>query len=176
MDSKEGKRLHQKTKQEISLEVASKDTFQCSIGQLVRKYEEVQKPFMSHVINVQHQYKAARYVKHQLTEKDLFLHIDFSQNFQCEFAAEPQSVHFGASRHQVTIHTGVIYSIYSKDLKEGFATLSPSLSHNAQAIIAHLRPILSAYLSRFPNVVNLHFLSDSPNNQYRNGKMFFFYD
>ena len=34
---------------------------------------------------------------------ELFFHIDFRQNYECKYAAEPHSVHFGASRESVFI-------------------------------------------------------------------------
>lgn len=106
-----------------------------------------------------------------MADSDLFLHVDFSENYKCKYSAEPQSVHFGASRKQITLHTGVIYG---KDLKEGFCTLSPSLLHTAEAITAHIKVALRYYLEKFPDTTTLHFLSDSPSNQYRNKKMFLF--
>lgn len=134
-------------------------------------FEAMQGPFLNHVMNIKHQFKVIKFLKGSLSDSDLFLHVDFSENYKCKYSAEPQSVHFGASRKKVTLHTGVIYG---KDLKEGFCTLSPSLLHTPEAITAHIKVALRYYLEKFPDATTLHFLSDSPSNQYRNKTMFLF--
>ena len=35
--------------------------------------------------------------------------IDFSENYYCKYSAEIQSVHFGASKKQISLHTGVFF-------------------------------------------------------------------
>lgn len=87
-------------------------------------FEAMQGPFLNHVMNIKHEFKVINFLKGSLADSALFLHVDFSENYKCKYSAEPQSVHFGASRKQITLHTGVIYG---KDFKEGFCTLSPSL-------------------------------------------------
>ncbi|KAG5869043.1 hypothetical protein JTB14_034658 [Gonioctena quinquepunctata] len=48
--------------------------------------------------------------------------------------------------------------------------MSSNLSHNAGAIWAHLKPVLTSLPS---NIQKIHFLSDGPVTQYRNKSMFF---
>lgn len=168
---KKEKRISVKTKKEINVQLTTKDTFQCTILELVKSYEEMLHPYLIHIMNIKHQHESMRSLKETLSEKDLFLHVDFSENYECKYALEPQSVHFGASRQQITLHTGMMYT---ENHKQGFCTVSPSTRHDAEAILAHLKPVLNHYLERFPTVQHLYFLSDSPNNQYRNKKMFLF--
>ena len=96
--------------------------------------------------------------------------MDFSENYSCKYASEPQSVHFGGSRAMLTLHTGMIYT---KTFSRGFVTVSESLRHDASSVIAHLKPILDEVLSEHPEIKNLHFLSDGPSTQYRNKTMFY---
>jgi hypothetical protein len=40
---------------------------------------------------------------------ECIVHIDFSENFTCKMSSEIQSMHFGASKHQLSLHTAVYY-------------------------------------------------------------------
>lgn len=111
-------------------------------------------------------------MKNKLKENEILLHVDFSENYSCKYAKETQSVHFGASREQITLHTGMMYH---KTKKQGFCTFSKSLRHDPSAILAHLELPLNHYLNTICNeITTLHFLSDSPSTQYRNKKIFYF--
>lgn len=100
---------------------------------------------------------------------EVLIHVDFSQNYECKYTREIQSMHFGGSRDQVTMHTGVMYfrtetnnelSVFS------FCSLSESLRHDASAICAHLSKILFLAHRKIPKINAVHFLSDSPSTQY----------
>lgn len=95
----------------------------------------------------------------------------------CKYAQEIQSVHFGGSHQQITLHTGVVYlkPTNSEELEAiSFCSLSESLQHDAPAIGAHIEKILSYVKeNKIANIENLHFLSDSPSTQYRCQHMFF---
>lgn len=106
---------------------------------------------MAHTARISHQYKTISSLKENLSESDTLIHMDFGENFTCKYGREPQSVHFGASREQITLHTGVLYI---KSLKQSFCTLSTSLKHDSSAIISHVTPILTAHLKR--NASDLH--------------------
>ncbi|CAH1968741.1 unnamed protein product [Acanthoscelides obtectus] len=109
-----------------------------------------------------------------MTNEEILIHCDFSENYNLKYAEEVQSYHFGGSRQQITLHTVVIYSrAHENDLKvDSFCTLSESLEHGPGAIWAHLFPLIKLYIDN--GVKLLHFLSDSPSTQYRNKKMFAF--
>ena len=53
-----------------------------------------------------------RRIKKQLFNKEMLLYIDFSENYGTQHYTEIQSMHFGASHGQVTLHTGVLYYRY----------------------------------------------------------------
>lgn len=162
-------RISAKTKKEITVQQTIKQAQETTVGELKVILKECIKSFLSHVHRIEHQYSVIKTLKNTLTEKDLLLHIDFSENYNCKYGEEPQSVHFGASRESVSLHTGVWYT---KGCHQSFATLSPSLRHDPQAIIAHLKPILKKVLREKPQIDHLHFLSDGPTTQYRNKMMF----
>lgn len=92
--------------------------------------------------------------------------------------------YFGASKHQLALHTGVVYyhlsdvseeDGYSKQPCISFYSVSDNLQHNACAVWAHLQPILQMIAQKFPNVNTLHFQSDRTTSQYRNRTNFFLF-
>lgn len=84
-----------------------------------------------HLYNIAHQFLAMREIKRNLGEKDLLIHIDFAENYNCKLSAEIQAMHFGVSQVQVTLHNGVAYT---KDETISFSTISNSHRHDAAAV------------------------------------------
>ncbi|XP_035269106.1 uncharacterized protein LOC118225154 [Anguilla anguilla] len=121
--------------------------------------------FRRHIFNIRWQYNAYRNIKENLTSMDCLIHIDFSENYTCKYANEIQSVHFGGSHQQVTLHTGVLYVQDQPPIP--FSTISPSRRHDPVAIWAHLDPILEMVKNQWPDVQHLHFFSDGPATQYK---------
>ncbi|XP_063233360.1 uncharacterized protein LOC134537058 [Bacillus rossius redtenbacheri] len=167
---KKEKVLSNKTKQMITIQKTTKEEISCTVGELIQMLENRIVPFMEHILNIKHQLEVMRNLKTHLDDSQLVMHVDFSENYACKYASETQSVHFGASKEQITLHTGVMYT--AGGIKESFCTLSKSLRHDPYAIAAHLTPILDKYLKQFPTVSRIHFLSDSPSTQYRNKTMY----
>ncbi|CAG9818887.1 unnamed protein product [Phaedon cochleariae] len=113
-------------------------------------------------------------LKNNLSENEILVHCDFSENHNLKYTEETQSFHFGDSRQQITLHTVVVYSKSNNQRKtECFCTSSESLKHDVPAIWAHLYPVLDEIMNR-SYIDTLHFLSDSPATQYRNKTMFSF--
>jgi len=123
-------------------------------------------------------------VKDNLKENAALIHIDFSENYVGKYTKESQSMHFGASKQQVSLHTGVLYIASSKPPYVGevdhsqpasisFCTASSSTRHDPSSIWAHLKLILMLVKDVFPNIDRIHFMSDGPRTQYRNKKHFY---
>lgn len=125
-----------------------------------------------HSFNITHQYKEYRRCIESLDERSVLLHIDFSENYICKLSKEIQSMHFGSSRQQVTLHTGLLYA--SND-KIPFASISPNNDHGPDAIWAHLQPVLEWIREKFPTADSIHFYSDGPTTQYRQKKNFYYF-
>lgn len=79
-------------------------------------------------------------------------------------------MHFGASKVQLSLHTGVKYSKREDLFINSFVTVSKELDHAAPGIWAHLTPIFKKINS---NVDSLHIASDGPTGQYRNKYNFY---
>ena len=87
-----------------------------------------------HFFNIGHQYKTLRFLRENLDEGEIMIHTDFSENYSCKYQKEIQSVHFGASQKQISLHTGVAHTKVATIL---FATVSDNLKHRPPAIWAH---------------------------------------
>ena len=69
------------------------------------------KLYSIHSYNIGHQYKQLTHLREHLNTKlknnECVILVDFSENYDTEYATEIQSMHFGASRNQITLHTGL---------------------------------------------------------------------
>ena len=99
------------------------------------------------------------------------MHVDFSENYNCKYSNEIQSMHFGPSRRQISLHTGVVY--VGKDIIP-FCSMSDNLKHSPGAIWAHIQPVIGYIQQTYSQVEfqGIHFVSDGPTTQYRNKAYF----
>ncbi|CAH1099720.1 unnamed protein product [Psylliodes chrysocephalus] len=141
--------------------IVLKDKIRCSkLELLVNEFNLILPKLMKHIDNRNHQYKSLDDLKRNLNVGEVVTHADFSENFLCKYSSEIQSVYFGGSRVQLFHHKAVIYyknigSVNStrNTLKvKYFCIISDTLSHDAAAIIIHLRPILSIICQKIPNL------------------------
>lgn len=126
-----------------------------------------------HVYNINHQYIAMRQLRNNLKQDSVIIHIDFSENYCCKYSSEIQSTHFGASKRQISIHTGVAYT-HNQTIS--FATVSDCLKHGPGAIWAHMDPVLT-YVKQLSDsaLQTVHFISDGPTTQYRSKTNFYLF-
>lgn len=122
-----------------------------------------------HVFGMNENLKEKREVKDNLTDTQIMIQIDFAENYMTKYGKEIQATHFGASKGQLSIHTGVFYVRNVDSVQTAtFATVSNNLDHQAHAIWGHMKPILQNILSTREHVQTLHIFSDGPTSQYRN--------
>lgn len=129
--------------------------------------------FLKHVGNIVHQYEAITNLKAN-KQNEIVVHIDFSENFQLKLSEEIQAFHFGGSRQQISLHTGVLYkSVDGETRSFPFCSLSENLRHDAYTVRAHLIPVFHWVKSLTNDQIDtIHVLSDGPTAQYRNKTMF----
>lgn len=153
-----------------------KEKIQCTKQNMLDKLHSEIPNLLKHICNRNHQYKAIDYIKKNVSENSVVVHVDFSENYACKYASEVQSMHFGGSRQQLSLHTVVIYyqDIFTKAVvSKSFCTVSESLRHDPVAILMHLKPVFGLISLKVQNLSTLHFVSDGPSTQYRNCKMFY---
>ncbi|KAJ8720534.1 hypothetical protein PYW08_005999 [Mythimna loreyi] len=143
-----------------------------TLQSLLASFKEELYNMKRHSFNITHQYKEYRRCIETLDERSVLIHIDFSENYLCKFGKEIQSMHFGASKQQFTLHTGLLYA---RNNKMPFASISPNNDHGPDAIWAHLQPVLKWIREKFPTADSIHFYSDGPTTQYRQKKNFYYF-
>ena len=94
-----------------------------------------------------------------LSEDEVVVHMEFSENDAYKLATEFQAFHFGGSRKQATIHTIVAYTSGSH---QSYATISDSLRHDERSVWAHLKPVLEDLKKENPTITTLHCMSTVP--------------
>lgn len=94
--------------------------------------------FSRHIYNVRHQFETLRSLRETLTQNDVVVHIDYSENYACKNTREIKETHFGGGHQQATPHTGVLYLCRGK--VKSFASFSGCLQHTTTVTWAHLDP------------------------------------
>ena len=128
--------------------------------------------YRRHRFNISNQFKYYRKIKSELTEAECFIHVDFAENYVGKYGKEVTGMHFGASKPQISIHTGYYVVGGSMD-SVSFCGVSDSLIHGPAAVWAYLNVILTEIKTKFPAVNFVHFFSDGPSTQYRQKGNFF---
>lgn len=83
---------------------------------------------MKHVANFINQYRTVSDIKKPLSVDEAFLYIDFAENYVCKYSEEVQSVHFGASKLQISLHTSILYLHgEEKNSLQSFCSMSSNL-------------------------------------------------
>ncbi|OWR42782.1 hypothetical protein KGM_211517 [Danaus plexippus plexippus] len=115
-------------------------------------------------------------LKENLTLSEAVIRVDFSEKYALKYAEEIQSLHFGGSRQQTSLHTSVIYTQHfsvGAIQPVSVCTISRCIRHDVAATWAHLIPLIQRALDINPFNTTIHFLTDSPVSQYRNKYMFY---
>jgi len=159
---------------EIKVKVTSKVKVEATSADMISTLQEELPDFEQHHYRAYHQQAQLTALKAKLNCNECVLVIDYSENYLCKYGSETQSVHFGASRRQLTLHTAVLY--YRNGANElnckSFCTISESLRHDPSAVWAHLKPVLNYMRETIPALDTLHVWSDGPTTQYRNRRNF----
>ncbi|CAB3256475.1 unnamed protein product [Arctia plantaginis] len=139
---------------------------------LVQAFTQEMFKFKKHAYNIHHQYIEHQRCIKNLDDNTVTIHIDFSENYATKLSTEIQAMHFGASRNQITLHTGLIYS--NRDTLP-FCSISANNYHGPEAIWEHLKPVLNYTKDQYPTVETVHFFSDGATSQYRQKKNFYLF-
>lgn len=89
-----------------AVSVTLKEEQQCSLSALIDDFQGQIAKIARHLFNIKHQYKALRTLMENSKDSEVVIHIGFSENFNCKYDKEIQSVHFWASQILITLHTG----------------------------------------------------------------------
>ncbi|CAH0399833.1 unnamed protein product [Chilo suppressalis] len=109
--------------------------------------------FKKHHYNNIHQQKQYQKAVTNMKATEAVIICDFLENYQSKLTEEIQSMHFGASKSQISLHTGMIYL---KNRSQSFYMISDNLTHQPPAIWAHLSPILGTVKEMCPDEDVIH--------------------
>ena len=139
---------------------------QGTVSELVALYNTTMQRYSKHCYNISHQSKICKMKRENLARNELWIHIDFAENWSTKSLREVQAAHFGGSHSQLSLHTCVAYSGSFRQPRS-VCTISDNTDHGPVAIWNHLTPVLSDFKSEFPDLDSLHVMSDGPVTQYR---------
>lgn len=140
-----------------------------AVARLLNEFKLMLPAFKTHFFNWKEQQRQYRKCINNMTDKEIVILCDFSENYECKYTEEVQSTHFGASKNSITLHTGVVFF---KHRSQTFVTISDNNCHEPNAIWAHLLPIIK-YAKEQGDIETIHFFSDGPSSQYRQKNKFF---
>ena len=80
-----------------------------TVRALIDLFETSIPQFKQHYFTWKNQSEKYQQCITSLNEDEALILCDFSENYSCKMANEIQSMHFGASKHQITLHTGNFY-------------------------------------------------------------------
>ena len=163
--------------QNYHVKITSKEKIEASVEEIVLQLNAQTPSFLKHSFNNTHQHKTFLDIQNDLKMNEVFMVVDFSENYYYKYGSAIQSVHFGASKKQVSLYTGAfVYRNESNELNNvSFCTVSDCLRHDAAAIWAHLKPVLNLINLTVKKVLALHIQSDGPSTQYKNKTNFFLF-
>ncbi|CAH0406213.1 unnamed protein product [Chilo suppressalis] len=77
--------------------------------ELIKKLDQNLNGFLKHTFTIEKQYIELKSLKESLDINEAVIHMDWSENYDLKYHEEVQSMHFGGSRRQVSLHTSVLY-------------------------------------------------------------------
>lgn len=117
------------------------------------------KHFKWNMFNIRSQFIHYRELKRGMTNQECLIHVDFSENSSCKFAAEIQAMHFPSNQKQATLHMGILH-VGGTAEHMCFGKISASKEKGPPAIWAHLSPTLNEVKASYPSAETVHFFSD----------------
>jgi len=140
--------------QVVKSKVTKKNEASDKTSDFLDGFHNVMTQHMAHLGRVEHQKEASKEIQENISPEDLLVMADWSENYQCKCAEEVQSVHFGGSRSEVSLHTGIAIR---KENRETFCTISSHKEHGPISIFAHLKPTLErSVLEDTKNISSFH--------------------
>ena len=127
--------------------------------------------FRGHADRIKTQYLAQQTLKQKLNEKDVYIHMDFAEDYTCMSQKEIQSAYWSQSK--VTIHPVVAY--FKKDRKlshQSFVFISDEPNHDSKFVYALLKKLVPILVDLIDDIEFIHYWTDSPTSQYRNKTIF----
>ena len=104
---------------------------------MISSYGEQFSKYTKHIYNCRAQFRYFRKRRESLILNECLIHIDYSEKYTCKLSSEIQSYHFGASKKQLSLQTGIFY-MAGKDKGVSFCTVSEHHNTDKWVIFIYL--------------------------------------
>ncbi len=129
--------------------------------------------FRVHSFNVATQYAEVKKLKENLPLNHCLIQMDFAENYYCQEHSEIQSGYFG-EKVGVMLHPCVIYYNSVKGLiHKSVVFISSRAVHDKYMVFAIIKKLIPLVKDFIPDLLHVHYYTDSPVSQYRNRYMFY---
>ena len=122
-----------------------------------------------HIRRITTQFQQMKKLRENLdTEVEITVQLDYAENYSCIFQDEPSQVFY--DRNLLTVHPMIAHFRDHEGnlLHKSFAGISNITNHAAPTTVGFLSSLMPRLKQIRPNLEVVHYLSDSPANQYRN--------
>jgi hypothetical protein len=121
-----------------------------------------------HIKRTTNQFQQTRKLRENLLyDEEVTVQLDYSENYTCVYQDEPAQVFY--DRNQITIHPMVVHYMDSTGLvHQSFVGVTDINKHSAPTTVAFLSKLVPEIRKLKPELKVVHYISDSPANQYRN--------
>jgi hypothetical protein len=146
-------RLHEET--------LSKDEF-------VKVFENEFSDLREHIKRTTNQFEQIRKLRDDLRpEHEVTIQLDYAENYSCVHQDEPSQVFY--DRRQISVHPMVVHFREAGVIcHQSYVGVTDITKHSAPTTIAFLTKLIPEIVKIKPNLNMIHYISDSPVNQYRN--------
>jgi len=98
--------------------------------------------------------------------------VDFSENYVCHYLEEISSAYY--SKERVIINPAVIYykGVNGELKHKSLVVLSDEMAQTVGTVFTFLKAIVGSIKQNLAHIQQIHYMSDSPTSQYRNGTIF----
>lgn len=94
------KKLQDGTTTEFEVKTTSLEKKVATIEKLFDLTKTELPRFCTHLYNIGHQFTQIKNLKDSLTESEVVVHVDYSENYTCKWSKEIKDTHFGGSHQQ----------------------------------------------------------------------------
>jgi len=150
-----------------------KEHRETKVSDLVDTFNDDLVRYTKHCFKIDCQNKYYRKLNDSLNDNETLISVDFSENNVGQMGKEIQSMHFGASKPQLSLHTGIVY--VGQEPETSFTTVSDCLEHGPAGVWAHLMPVLNMIRDNNPHIQRIHVFSDGPVTQYKQKGNFYLF-
>ncbi|XP_047123312.1 uncharacterized protein LOC124806436 [Hydra vulgaris] len=115
--------------------------------------------YIRHVYIKRQQSAYFRLCRQNVSENELIIQMDFSENYTIMEQSEIQSAYW--VHQQLTVFTA---AVWSKNYTHSYAIVSDRLLHDKYAVLFIIKELLNCY----HNICKLHFFTDGPSSPFKN--------